>query len=207
VFFLEVEEVEAALASGARQHARVAARRRERAEALAHPGPQTYGEEMPPPDVAALPAEARAVHRAVQWAYDRVFAPESATRREAQDGVLQGIAGSPGCLTGPARVVRGEFDFPRIQTGDVLVCPTASPVWSILFPRIGALVTDTGGTLSHCAIIAREFGIPAVVATGTATRRVRDGDLVTVDGTAGTVTLHALEERRAACHASSSSTR
>jgi rifampicin phosphotransferase len=207
VFFLEVEEVEAALASSARQHAGVGARRRERAEALAHPAPPTYAEEPPPLDLAALPAEAGAVHRAVKWWYDRVFAPESATRLKAEDGVLPGIAASPGCLTGPARVVLGESDFPRIQRGDVLVCPTASPVWSILFPRIGALVTDTGGALSHCAIIAREFGIPAVVATGTATRCVGDGDVVTVNGTAGTVTLHASEERRAECHASSSSTR
>jgi phosphohistidine swiveling domain-containing protein len=64
-----------------------------------------------------------------------------------------------------------------------------SPVWSVLFSRIGALVTDSGGILSHPAIIAREFGIPAVVATGNATSLLRDGQRVTVDGDAGVVEI------------------
>jgi pyruvate,water dikinase len=62
-----------------------------------------------------------------------------------------------------------------------------SPVWSVLFPSIGALVTDSGGILSHPAIIAREYRVPAVVATGNATRLLRDGQIVTVDGTMGSV--------------------
>ena len=70
----------------------------------------------------------------------------------------------------------------------MLVCPVTSPVWSVLFPSVGALVTDSGGVLSHPAIIAREYGIPAVVATGNATRLLKDGDVVTVDGTTGRVT-------------------
>jgi pyruvate,water dikinase len=72
----------------------------------------------------------------------------------------------------------------------VLVCPVTSPVWSILFPSIGALVTDVGGTLSHPAIIAREYRVPAVVATQVATSRLRDGQVVTVDGGTGRVELH-----------------
>jgi pyruvate,water dikinase len=83
----------------------------------------------------------------------------------------------------------GEEEFGKIQAGDVLVCPVTSPVWSILFSRIGALVTDSGGILSHPAIIAREFGIPAVVATGNATQLLMDGQPVRVDGDAGLVTL------------------
>jgi pyruvate,water dikinase len=85
------------------------------------------------------------------------------------------------------RVIHDETEFDRLRAGEVLVCPTTSPVWSVLFPSIGALVTDTGGTLSHPAIIAREYGVPAVVATGDATTRLRDGQVVTVDGTAGQV--------------------
>jgi pyruvate,water dikinase len=74
-----------------------------------------------------------------------------------------------------------------VQPGDVLVCPVTSPVWSVLFPSIGALVTDAGGALSHPAIIAREYGLPAVVATVEGTTRLHDDQLVTVDGTTGTV--------------------
>ena len=92
-----------------------------------------------------------------------------------------------GCYTGPVRVVMGEHEFGKLRAGDVLVCPVTSPVWSVLFPSVGALVTDTGGLLSHPAIIAREYRVPAVVATGNATGLLRDGQVVRVDGTAGTV--------------------
>jgi pyruvate,water dikinase len=80
-----------------------------------------------------------------------------------------------------------EAEFGKLEAGDILVCPMTSPVWSVLFPSIGALVTDTGGILSHPAIIAREYRVPAVVATGNATRLLRDGQIVTVDGTMGSV--------------------
>jgi len=78
----------------------------------------------------------------------------------------------------------------------VLVCPITSPVWSVLFPSVGALVTDTGGILSHPAIIAREYRVPAVVATRDATRRLRDGQPVTVDGNAGTVEMASTPDER-----------
>ncbi|HZI37581.1 MAG TPA: PEP-utilizing enzyme, partial [Acidimicrobiia bacterium] len=77
--------------------------------------------------------------------------------------------------------------FDKLQPGDVLVCPITSPAWSVLFPNVCALVTDAGAILSHSAIIAREFQIPAVVATGNATALLRDGQQVKVDGAAGTV--------------------
>jgi pyruvate,water dikinase len=80
-----------------------------------------------------------------------------------------------------------EAEFGKLEAGDILVCPMTSPVWSVLFPSIGALVTDSGGILSHPAIIAREYRVPAVVATGNATRLLRDGQIVTVDGTMGSV--------------------
>ena len=101
--------------------------------------------------------------------------------------VLTGIAASPGRYTGPARIIRSESEFDRLQAGDVLVCPATSPVWSVLFPSVGALITDHGGTLSHPAIIAREYRVPAVVATGVGTTQLHDDQIVTVDGTAGTV--------------------
>jgi pyruvate,water dikinase len=83
----------------------------------------------------------------------------------------------------------GEHEFDKLQAGDVLVCPITSPVWSVLFAKVGALVTDAGGILSHPAIIAREYGIPAVVATRNATSRLRDGQRVHVDGDAGIVRI------------------
>ena len=79
-----------------------------------------------------------------------------------------------------------ERDFARLRPGDVLVCKIATPAWSALFGIAGAVVTDLGSPLSHTAIVAREHGVPAIVATGCATEKLRDGELVTVDGTRGT---------------------
>jgi phosphohistidine swiveling domain-containing protein len=107
--------------------------------------------------------------------------------QHAGASVLQGIAASPGRYTGPVRMVLDEFGFGKLRPGDVLVCPITSPVWSVLFPTIGALVTDTGGILSHPAIIAREHRVPAAVATGNATGLLHDDQVVTVDGTSGQV--------------------
>jgi pyruvate,water dikinase len=102
---------------------------------------------------------------------------------------LNGTGAWPGLYTGTARVVMTEKDFAKVRPGDVLIAPVTTPAWSIVFPRIGALVTDEGGVLSHTAIVAREFAIPTVVNTGTATRLLRDGIRVTVNGTRGTVEL------------------
>ena len=98
---------------------------------------------------------------------ERTFAQAELTRRQSEDAPLSGIPASSGRYTGPARVIRDESEFHKIRAGDVLVCPITSPVWSVLFPSIGGLITDTGGVLSHSAIIAREYRIPAVVATAT----------------------------------------
>jgi pyruvate,water dikinase len=100
---------------------------------------------------------------------------------------LLGSGASPGQAEGPARVVRGMPDFSRIQPGDVLVATTTTPAWTPLFPSLAALVTETGGILSHAAIVAREYGIPAVVGAGGATDFVPDGARVRVDGTSGSV--------------------
>ena len=99
-----------------------------------------------------------------------------------------------GRITGPVRLVRGPEDFERMEPGDVLVSPITTPAWTPLFAMAAAVVTDVGGPLSHSSIVAREYGIPAVLGTGIATRRLRDGMLVSVDGTRGTVTLPAGEE-------------
>ncbi|MBE0428684.1 MAG: hypothetical protein IBX61_02290 [Thermoleophilia bacterium] len=188
VFFLEVDEAKDSLADGGDRHGLVKRRRDERAWALAHPGPASYGDEPPPPpSFAALPGEARFLHEAIMWTIDRTFAIQASSRRNARSEKVTGIAASGGAYTGPARIIMGESEFDKIQAGDVLVCPITSPVWSILFPSVSALVTDSGGILSHSAIIAREYRIPAVVATGNATELLRDGQMVRVDGGKGIV--------------------
>jgi pyruvate,water dikinase len=102
---------------------------------------------------------------------------------------LQGSGASPGQAQGTARIVRGTPGFSRIQPGDVLVAATTTPAWTPLFPSLAALVTETGGILSHAAIVAREYGIPAVVAATGATDFVPDGARIRVDGTRGSVEL------------------
>jgi pyruvate,water dikinase len=101
--------------------------------------------------------------------------------------LVTGTPSSPGRACGPARLVRSVDEFPRVGRGDVLVCRTTDPAWTPLFRLAAAVVTETGGVLSHAAIVAREFGIPAVVGAGGAMTRLTDGRPVTVDGTAGMI--------------------
>ncbi len=110
--------------------------------------------------------------------------PPQSTERE-----IKGNAGSKGRVTGLARVARNLAEATALQPGEILVCPTTAPPWTPLFAVASAVVTDTGGILSHCAVVAREYGIPAVVGTGVATKRIRTGQRIAVDGSAGTVTL------------------
>ncbi|GAA0366601.1 hypothetical protein GCM10009530_15520 [Microbispora corallina] len=102
--------------------------------------------------------------------------------------LVTGVPSSPGRARGPARVVRSVGEFARVRPGDVLVCRTTDPAWTPLFRLAAAVVTESGGVLSHAAIVAREFGIPAVVGAHEAMSSVTDGAPVTVDGTVGTVT-------------------
>jgi pyruvate,water dikinase len=193
VFFLTLEEARAALRDGQARRSLVTRRRGERAFVEQHPGPATYGRDPgPPPPLDALPAEARFTMTALLWYIDRVFeAAPSSRAQQAGAQVIGGIAASAGRYTGPVRVVMDESEFGKLRRGDVLVCPVTSPVWSVLFPSVGALVTDTGGLLSHPAIIAREYAVPAVVATGNATALLRDDQVVTVDGGAGRIEVQA----------------
>ena len=189
VFFLRHSEVVEAMSDGQPKMNLVNRRRAERSWVEAHPGPATYGKDPgPPPSLDALPAEARFVNQALIWYIDRIVEAKQSARNQSGDEI-RGIAASPGQYQGPARIIRSETEFHRLHPGDVLVCPITSPVWSVLFPSIGALVTDTGGILSHPAIIAREYRVPAVVATGNATSVLSDGQIVTVDGTTGRVTI------------------
>jgi phosphohistidine swiveling domain-containing protein len=101
------------------------------------------------------------------------------------EGRLEGVAGSPGLVTGSARVIRGPEEFGRLQTGDILVAPLTTPVWTPLFAIAGGVVTEVGGALSHGAIVAREYGIPAVMGIPNVTEWVQEEQMLTVDGNNG----------------------
>ena len=103
------------------------------------------------------------------------------------DAVLQGHGGSPGIVRGPVKVIGSVYQADKLQRGDILVAETTATPWTPLFATVAAVVTDSGGILSHCAVVAREYHIPAVVGTGNATKTLQDGQMIEVDGHLGTV--------------------
>jgi pyruvate,water dikinase len=109
---------------------------------------------------------------------------------EQSSSTIKGLGASAGRVTARACVMLGPEDFNKMQSGDVIVAGITTPAWTPLFARASAIVTDIGGPLSHSSIVAREYGIPAVLATGVGTRRIRDGQSITVDGGAGIVSLN-----------------
>ena len=108
---------------------------------------------------------------------------------EGKENELKGFAACSGVVEGTARVVKSVAEIGRIQQGDILVCQVTNPTWSPIFQKIGAAVSDIGGSMSHMAIVAREYGLPAVVGTGSATTKIKDGQRIRVDGGRGTVTI------------------
>jgi pyruvate,water dikinase len=109
--------------------------------------------------------------------------------REMEGDKIVGIGGSPGVVEGVARVVLREDQFDEVRAGDILVCQMTNPAWQVLYGKIIAVVTDAGGTISHPAVLAREYGIPAVVGTSAGTYRIKTGDRLRVDGNAGVVEI------------------
>jgi pyruvate,water dikinase len=114
--------------------------------------------------------------------YPRLFGADP-----SPEAIVSGVPASAGRATGPVRVIRGPDEFDRLRAGEVLVAPLTAPAWTPLFARAAAVVTDVGSPAAHASIIAREYGIPAVVGCVDATARLRDGMLVTVDGRTGNV--------------------
>lgn len=179
VFYLTVDEViEAMRAPAARDWAELVAERRAvRARQAEAQPPQNLGTPLPP-ELLADPA-----FRGITG-----FFGEPMVQDETSN-VLRGTAASRGTISGRACVVRSLEEADRLQPGDILVCEMTMPAWTPLFAVAAGVVTDTGGALSHSAIVAREYRVPCVVGTTTGTRRIRDGQRITVDGTAGTVTI------------------
>ncbi|HEV7132740.1 MAG TPA: PEP-utilizing enzyme [Gaiellaceae bacterium] len=168
VWMLERTELrEALVAPGRGLRALVVARRAELEQGL-RDGPKPY--------LGDPPAETER-HLALEKFYGSAGAS------------LAGAGASPGIGEGIARVVSSIGDFGRVEPGDVLVAATTTPAWTPLFDSLAALVTETGGILSHAAIVAREYGIPAVVGAAGAMSAIPDGARVRVDGATGEITI------------------
>jgi rifampicin phosphotransferase len=171
VYFLTRAELDPALAAPGDLRATVAGRREARQRACRLVAPLWVGP-VPP---------------TVRFMFDFSNRVMGAVRSET--AVVTGIPSSPGRATGRVRVVTDSSQFADFEAGEILVAPLTAPAWTELFDRAAAVVTDVGSALAHASIIAREYGIPAVVGCGDATARLRDGQMVMVDGSAGNVEL------------------
>lgn len=185
---LELHEVEALLGGASTPSSSdVAARVRWRLNTTVADIPPTLGgAPSPPPDPAILPPAARRAGRAVDAVLSNLFKESG---REHSAKVVRGISVNDGVYEGTARLIDDASQFDRLRQGDVLVTRATAPYFNVVLPLLGAIVTDRGGQLCHAAIVAREFGIPAVVGTKDATRLIPDGSRVRVDGTTGEVSL------------------
>ena len=139
----------------------------------------------PPPPLDALPENARLAQKAIGAALGNLF--DQPVVDSPDPNLIEGTSVSPGSYEGTVRIIQKPADFRRLQQGDVLVTKNTSASFNVVMPMVGAIVTDRGGQLSHAAIIAREYGIPAVVGTRNATRTIVDGSRVRVDGDSGRV--------------------
>ena len=147
---------------------------------------ERFSKVIPPRFLGTAPADGAA---GGQPEFHRMMGPLQIEGLEAGVSELRGVAGSKGKATGPAVVVRSPEELGKVKAGDVLVCTSTSPTWTPLFGTIAALVSDSGGALSHTAIVAREYGLPAVVGVRYGTSMISDAQVVTVDGTSGAVLL------------------
>ena len=168
VWMLERKELRSALTEAGDLGALVARRREEHARGLAEGVRPFLGE----------PPEERARDSVVESFYG------------SGGSALRGSGASPGVAEGIARVVAGQDDFARIQSGDILVTTMTTPAWTPLFPSLAGLVTETGGILSHAAVVAREYRLPAVVGAAGAVTAIPDGTHIRIDGTAGTIEVN-----------------
>lgn len=177
VFHLSIREACAALLDGTDRRAVVAAGKLEL---------DRFAQVHAPPIIGVLPP-GPPPDDTIARAITKMFGapPVEATA----PGTLNGNGGSPGVVRGRGRVIRSLADADRLGHGEILVAETTAPPWTPLFARAGGVVTDAGGILSHCAIVAREYGIPAVVGVGVGTAVIQDGQLVEVDGDAGVVRI------------------
>ena len=158
----------------------IAERKAAIAEWANHETPPALG---PVPDVIDDPAIV------MLWGITRESLDTWLSAGEVDPNEIRGFAASNGVVEGTARVIKSVQEIGRLQQGDILVCQVTNPTWAPIFQKIAAAVSDIGGSMSHAAIVAREYGLPAVVGTGQATTRIKDGQRIRVDGGRGVVTL------------------
>jgi pyruvate,water dikinase len=152
-----------------------------------------FAEWSPPPAIGIAPEVIQEPFTIVLWGVTNKSLADWAAVQEVKDPdtitELKGFAGSPGIREGKARVCRTVSEVGQLLEGEILVAPTTSPSWAPAFAKIGACITDVGGVMSHAAIVCREYGMPAVVGTGHATKIIKTGMMLRVDGSTGAVTI------------------
>ncbi|QKG85505.1 PEP-utilizing protein [Kroppenstedtia pulmonis] len=173
IFFLYLDEVQQALSKPEPLTPLISKRQEEYRTYQKKKAPASYG----------TPSEAQLSSPMLQQIMGSIKETLDDTNR------LKGFAASRGKHTGIVKVIHGPDDASKLEKGDILVCKTTTPTWTVMFAVAGAVVTDAGGVLSHSGIVAREYQIPAVVGTKVATTNLKDGDMITVDGTNGVVTI------------------
>ncbi len=177
VFYLKFDEIREALAAlpGTDRRELVARRKAE----MAH-----FRTITPPPALGTMPPGPPPDDAAGRTLIKFFGGPP---QPPTEPGVLRGSPGSPGKVSGTAKIVRSLAEAAKLEPGDIMIAETTAPPWTPLFATVAAVVTETGGILSHCAVVAREYGIPAVVGAAMATTMIEDGQTVEVDGDSGTV--------------------
>jgi pyruvate,water dikinase len=154
---------------------------------------QKFKEWNAPPAIGTAPEVIQEPFTIVLWGVTNKSLADWAAVQEVKDPEsiteLKGFAGSPGVIEGKARVCKTVGEVGLLQQGEILVAPTTSPSWAPAFAKIGACITDVGGVMSHAAIVCREYGMPAVVGTGHATKIIKTGMMIRVDGSTGAVTI------------------
>ena len=182
IFLLYIDEVRRALFSPRSWQPTVDQRRAEMAEWAKIVPPPTLGTPpAPPPPEEAEPFEEALVNKMLGL----MFLPEPSS----DASIINGTPASPGTVQGIAKVVRSLNEASKLNPGDIMVCEMTMPPWTPLFSTVAGVVTDTGGILSHCAIVAREYRIPCVVGTMNGTNVIKDGMKITVDGSKGLVRI------------------
>ena len=121
---------------------------------------------------------------------DGIAFKETQIKNEADSAMMRGFPVSPGRVTAPASVITGASEFENMAPGSILVSPLTTPAWTQLFAHAVGLVTDVGSILAHGSIVAREYGIPAVLGVGDGTKRIKHGQMISIDGDQGTVEIH-----------------
>ncbi|HLH32478.1 MAG TPA: PEP-utilizing enzyme, partial [Terriglobia bacterium] len=190
VFHTTPDELESLLTGASSPCPDEIARRTEEWRAWSEAEPVlTFGERRPSLDDGQLGESCARITSAILFYLAEMEGREKYAIEVSSTHMLQGLAASPGCYEGRARIVRSPADLAKVSVGDVLVAQTTSPAYNVILPAVGAVVTDRGGVLCHAAIIAREFSVPAVVGLNQATLRIPDGAHVLVDGDHGFVAI------------------